>query len=72
LVLDRIEESADRRLARHLVGMYLEDTPENASREEILVSLTQAPSHKDSQGRLCSNRRKRKLAFDPSKSLKCI
>jgi len=38
LVLDRIDESADRKLARHLVSMYLEDTPENASREEILVS----------------------------------
>ncbi|QIW98560.1 hypothetical protein AMS68_004078 [Peltaster fructicola] len=36
LVLDRIDESADRKLARHLVGMYLEDTPEHASREEIL------------------------------------
>ncbi|WPH04877.1 Hypothetical protein R9X50_00777400 [Acrodontium crateriforme] len=36
LVLDRIDESADRRLARHLVGMYLEDTPDNASKEEIL------------------------------------
>ncbi|KAL9578373.1 MAG: hypothetical protein Q9212_005756, partial [Teloschistes hypoglaucus] len=36
LVLDRIDEQADRRLARHLVGMYLEDTPENASNEEIL------------------------------------
>lgn len=38
LVLDRIEESTDRKLARHIVGMYLEDTPENASRDEILVS----------------------------------
>ncbi|KAF2676823.1 MCM-domain-containing protein [Lentithecium fluviatile CBS 122367] len=36
LVLDRIDETADRRLARHLVGMYLEDVPENASRHEIL------------------------------------
>lgn len=36
LVLDRIDEQADRRLARHLVSMYLEDTPENASRNEIL------------------------------------
>ncbi|RMY56763.1 hypothetical protein D0865_03474 [Hortaea werneckii] len=36
LVLDRIEESADRKLARHLVGMYLEDNPDNASREEVL------------------------------------
>jgi DNA replication licensing factor MCM4 len=39
LVLDQIDEANDRRLAKHLVGMYLEDTPENASREEILVSL---------------------------------
>ncbi|KAK3674445.1 MCM DNA helicase complex subunit [Recurvomyces mirabilis] len=36
LVLDRIDESTDRKLARHLVGMYLEDAPENASRDEIL------------------------------------
>ncbi|KAL9051774.1 MAG: hypothetical protein Q9162_005826 [Coniocarpon cinnabarinum] len=36
LVLDRIDETADRRLARHLVGMYLEDNPENASSREIL------------------------------------
>jgi DNA replication licensing factor MCM4 len=36
LVLDRIDEQNDRRLARHLVGMYLEDAPENASRNEIL------------------------------------
>lgn len=38
LVLDRVDEQEDRRLAKHLVGMYLEDAPENASREEILVS----------------------------------
>ena len=38
LVLDRIDETADRRLAKHLVGMYLEDTPDNASASEILVS----------------------------------
>lgn len=31
LVLDRIDEQTDRRLARHLVGMYLEDTPEHAN-----------------------------------------
>ena len=42
LVLDRIDESADRKLARHLVGMYLEDAPENASSNEILVSKTSA------------------------------
>ena len=40
LVLDRIEESADRKLARHLVGMYLEDTPDNASKDEVLVSIS--------------------------------
>ena len=39
LVLDRIDEVNDRRLAKHLVGMYLEDTPENASSQEILVSI---------------------------------
>jgi DNA replication licensing factor MCM4 len=38
LVLDRIDEQEDRRLAKHLVGMYLEDTLENASSQEILVS----------------------------------
>ncbi|KAK0262241.1 MCM DNA helicase complex subunit [Friedmanniomyces endolithicus] len=36
LVLDRIDESTDRKLARHLVSMYLEDAPENASKDEIL------------------------------------
>ncbi|KAL1976362.1 hypothetical protein VTN31DRAFT_2644 [Thermomyces dupontii] len=36
LVLDRVDEQEDRRLAKHLVGMYLEDNPEHASREEIL------------------------------------
>ncbi|KAF2088396.1 MCM-domain-containing protein [Saccharata proteae CBS 121410] len=36
LVLDRIDEMNDRRLARHLVGMYLEDNPANASASEVL------------------------------------
>ncbi|KAK7513009.1 MCM2/3/5 family-domain-containing protein [Phyllosticta citriasiana] len=36
LVLDRIDEQNDRRLARHLVGMYLEDNPDNASANEVL------------------------------------
>ncbi|EON65493.1 minichromosome maintenance protein 4 (cell division control protein 54) [Coniosporium apollinis CBS 100218] len=36
LVLDRIDEANDRRLARHLVSMYLEDAPANASALEIL------------------------------------
>jgi DNA replication licensing factor MCM4 len=37
LILDRVDETNDRRLARHLLGMYLEDAPENASGgQEIL------------------------------------
>ncbi|PKX98725.1 MCM DNA helicase complex subunit MCM4 [Aspergillus novofumigatus IBT 16806] len=36
LVLDRVDEQEDRRLAKHLVNMYLEDRPENAAEEEIL------------------------------------
>ncbi|KAI0173407.1 cell division control protein 54 [Hypoxylon sp. FL1284] len=37
LVLDRFNESNDRRLARHLLSMYLEDTPQSAhSSDEIL------------------------------------
>ncbi|KAI0404851.1 cell division control protein 54 [Xylaria palmicola] len=40
LILDRVNESNDRRLARHLLSMYLEDKPQSASsKEEILVSL---------------------------------
>jgi DNA replication licensing factor MCM4 len=39
LVLDRIDEMNDRRMAKHLVGMYLDDAPENASANEILVSF---------------------------------
>lgn len=38
LILDRIDETNDRRLARHLLGMYLEDTPQSAGNMEILVS----------------------------------
>ncbi|GAB1218531.1 hypothetical protein ATERTT37_007790 [Aspergillus terreus] len=36
LVLDRADEQEDRRLAKHLVNMYLEDRPENASENEVL------------------------------------
>jgi DNA replication licensing factor MCM4 len=36
LVLDKIDESMDRRLAKHLVGLYLEDKPESGSLD-ILV-----------------------------------
>ncbi|KAH8814909.1 MCM2/3/5 family-domain-containing protein [Xylogone sp. PMI_703] len=31
LILDRIDETSDRRLARHLLSMYIDDTPESAS-----------------------------------------
>jgi len=39
LVLDRIDESMDRKLAKHIVNMYLDDRPSNASANEVLVSL---------------------------------
>ena len=39
LILDRVDEKNDRRLAKHLLSMYLEDTPQHApSNNEILVS----------------------------------
>ena len=37
LVLDKIDEVADRRLATHLVGMYLEDRPQHAASQDIIV-----------------------------------
>ncbi|KAI0385938.1 cell division control protein 54 [Hypomontagnella monticulosa] len=37
LILDRVNESTDRKLARHLLSMYLEDKPQSAaSNDEIL------------------------------------
>ncbi len=36
LVLDNVEEVSDRRLAKHLVGLYLEDAPETGG-QDILV-----------------------------------
>ncbi|KAL3480714.1 vacuolar transporter chaperone 4 [Aspergillus californicus] len=36
LVLDRVDEQEDRRLAKHIVNMYLEDRPENGSESEVL------------------------------------
>lgn len=35
-MLDKIDEVSDRRLARHLVGLYLEDRPETGG-IDILV-----------------------------------
>ena len=43
LVLDKIDEVADRRLATHLVGMYLEDRPHHATSQNIIVSLRLYP-----------------------------
>jgi DNA replication licensing factor MCM4 len=40
LILDRVDETNDRRLARYLLGMYLDDKPQSASGGmEILVSV---------------------------------
>lgn len=36
LILDKVDEQSDRRLARHLAGLYLEDAPETGSVNEIL------------------------------------
>ncbi len=33
LVLDQVDENLDRKLAQHLVGLYLEDTPFSSSQE---------------------------------------
>lgn len=39
LILDRVDEKTDRRLAKHLMSMYLEDTPHSAqTNNDILVS----------------------------------
>ena len=36
LVLDQVDENLDRRLAQHLVGLYLEDTPLFTSQEHLV------------------------------------
>lgn len=36
LVLDQVDEAIDRKLAQHLVSLYLEDAPETGG-EDILV-----------------------------------
>lgn len=38
LVLDKIDDKSDRMLAKHLVGLYLEDRPQTAG-TDIMVSL---------------------------------
>lgn len=37
LILDNVDEALDRRLAQHLVSLYLEDAPETGG-DDILVS----------------------------------
>lgn len=44
LILDKIDEVADRRLAQHLVGLYLEDNPTSAS-QDVLVSYFLSPDN---------------------------
>ncbi|ODQ66077.1 MCM-domain-containing protein [Nadsonia fulvescens var. elongata DSM 6958] len=36
LMLDKVDEQLDRKLARHITSMYLEDVTENAAEKEIL------------------------------------
>ncbi|WBW75186.1 MCM complex subunit Mcm4/Cdc21 [Schizosaccharomyces osmophilus] len=36
LILDRVDETIDRKLANHIVSMYMEDTPQNATEHEVL------------------------------------
>jgi len=38
LVLDQVDEAMDRKLARHLVGLYLQDDPAGVM-ENILVGF---------------------------------
>jgi DNA replication licensing factor MCM4 len=46
LVLDRIDEVSDRRLAKHLVGLYLEDKPETGG-QDILVCTARETSEQN-------------------------
>ncbi|KAG0642461.1 MCM2/3/5 family-domain-containing protein [Tuber brumale] len=45
LVLDRVDEAHDRRLARHMLGMYLEDNPENASGNLEIIPIEQLTAY---------------------------
>ncbi len=44
-MLDRVDETLDRRLAGFLVGLYLEDVPTH-EKMDILVCLTDCGSRK--------------------------
>lgn len=39
LVLDKVDELSDRRLAKHLVSLYLEDKPQTAGQDIIVGPL---------------------------------
>lgn len=39
LILDRVDEKADRRLAKHLLSMYLEDKPQSAPTENDILPV---------------------------------
>ncbi|KAG2201451.1 hypothetical protein INT47_001500 [Mucor saturninus] len=39
LILDRVDEDSDRRLARHLVALYMEDTPLTGGMDIVSVEL---------------------------------
>ena len=43
LVLDEVNETLDRKLAQHLVGLYIEDNPETGG-EDILVCAFPSPA----------------------------
>jgi len=45
LVLDRVDEAVDRKLAKHLVGMYLEDRPVNAAGEHEIIPVEQLTAY---------------------------
>lgn len=42
LVLDQVDEAMDRRLARHLVGLYLEEAPATAATDIVPIELLTA------------------------------
>ena len=44
LVLDNVDESLDRKLAQHLVSLYLEDAPETGGQDILVRSGTPTTS----------------------------
>lgn len=58
-MLDNVDEVSDRRLAQHLVGLYLEDAPETGG-QDVLVSelLVLCQVHTHSYASLLNNYRR--------------